>query len=228
VGHIFSFLAHPAYDLLLAIGAACIVNAIDRRSGAIGRALVSAAAVLLPRSQRARCREEWLTFIIEAGESGARPLVHAVSIAGWAAPRLALLLRRRPVTERVLYVALVAAQVPIFVAARFVLAGRTLPPRGPSFIEPILILYVLLGLLMLAFSTLSGRQSPARFVRWYAVVRMTQTVVTFVSVPLVAALWGGVGRILGPALVVALPVAEFVLSKRRREPLRAAGQNPTQ
>lgn len=66
---------------------------LDRESGNLSRALVKAAARLLPGERREDERDEWLDHLGSAGEHGVLPLTRAVSIALLAAPALAIGLR---------------------------------------------------------------------------------------------------------------------------------------
>lgn len=66
---------------------------IERDGARIGRGVVGAASLLLPRQDRRVHRDEWIDHLSEAGDRGMRPLLTALSIAVLAAPLLAVLLR---------------------------------------------------------------------------------------------------------------------------------------
>lgn len=93
-----------------------VVAWIDHRTGLVARLLVRFAAKLLPRAERARYAEEWLGLVVEAGESGVRPLRHAASLVFLAAPRMAVSLRR-PFTHTQIVLAICTCSIPVYFAA---------------------------------------------------------------------------------------------------------------
>lgn len=66
---------------------------LDRGSGALARLVVRSAAAVVPSSERADVRDEWLDHVGAAGEHGVLPLTRALSISLIAAPALAVGLR---------------------------------------------------------------------------------------------------------------------------------------
>jgi hypothetical protein len=79
--------------LVLPVVIGLLVAHLDRESGRLSRALVRAAARLLPAERRDDERDEWLDHVESAGERGLLPLTRALSIALVAAPLLAVGLR---------------------------------------------------------------------------------------------------------------------------------------
>ncbi|HEU4944869.1 MAG TPA: hypothetical protein VFT10_06865 [Solirubrobacterales bacterium] len=79
--------------LLLPFATTLLAAYVDRHSGRLSRALVRAAARLLPAARRDDERDEWLDHVAAAGENGMLPLTRALSIALLAAPLLAIGLR---------------------------------------------------------------------------------------------------------------------------------------
>lgn len=66
---------------------------LDREGGRLSRAVIIAAARLLPAGKRENECDEWLDHVAAAGERGVVPLSRALSIALLAAPLLAIGLR---------------------------------------------------------------------------------------------------------------------------------------
>jgi hypothetical protein len=78
---------------LLPFAATLLAAHIDREGGAVARAIVRAAARLLPREVREEHLTEWIDHIESAGENGVFPLIQALSIGLLGAPCLAIGLR---------------------------------------------------------------------------------------------------------------------------------------
>lgn len=71
---------------------------VDRNAARIGVKVVTIAALLIPRRERADCVAEWTDDVLSASEDGqgVRPLSKALGIALIGAPLLAVLVRYDP------------------------------------------------------------------------------------------------------------------------------------
>jgi hypothetical protein len=81
--------ASPLTAVLVAIFVGLLAVELDRSGRHIALRLVSAACRLLPVLVRSDMEAEWRDHVLSAGEAGTRPLLAALSIALWAAPRMA-------------------------------------------------------------------------------------------------------------------------------------------
>ena len=108
---ICAFLVSTAIGMvLLTVTATLFATELDRRGGLIAVRLVRLASRLLPRSIRQDSADEWVDHIRREGEEGMLPVLGALSIAFFAAPRIALR-RRTPQIFAELFLASVFAMI---------------------------------------------------------------------------------------------------------------------
>src|SRR4029077_19183452 len=73
-------LGHPLVDVFVLPFLGTLLAAhVDRESGTLAEVVVRAAAQLLPASERADLRDEWIDHVRSAGEYGVLPLTRALS-----------------------------------------------------------------------------------------------------------------------------------------------------
>jgi hypothetical protein len=76
---------------------------IDRSGRYVAVPVVKLASLILPRSARREWADQWVDHVLCDAEDGIRPMLSAFSIATFAAPKLAMSLRLRPIAGRYLY-----------------------------------------------------------------------------------------------------------------------------
>ena len=85
----------PLTGVLAAILTALLASELDRSGRHIALRITAVASRCLPPDLRDQFLTEWEDHVLTAGEAGARPVLAALSIALWGAPRMALRYRTR-------------------------------------------------------------------------------------------------------------------------------------